>query len=361
MQNNYTAEVKDLFEGENINLMNSCLKLAELNLNIENIIEIIEKINEVDTEIDLLQLLLARAFNLIPEADYGRIVINDCGSAYFLEKVYRQDNIYLNLEKSYDNDGKNKFLDIIFKKDNANKKLTIDLKIDNDYLGAVVLYISAASSNYFSNNSIKIVSVLEKIASSYLTAKRYHLLQEKFNQDIILSLSNLLALHDSYTKGHNQKVADLSRNLAQTMGLNNSLIQKAYWTGILHDIGKTLIPKSILNKKNSLTSEEFARIKKHPEWGYQTLKDSTELKDIAKYILYHHERWDGSGYPEGLRGEDIPLVSQIVSLADAWDAMCSDRSYRKALTKEEAVKRIVTNRGKQFSPSVVDAFLDNIS
>ena len=233
--------------------------------------------------------------------------------------------------------------------------------MDNNFIGAVILYISLESPKDFSNNSIKMVSVLEKIASSYLTTKRYQKLQEKFKQEIILSLSNLLGIHDNYTKGHNQKVADLSRELAQKMGLNKTEIKKSYWTGLLHDIGKTLIPASILNKKSSLTPAEFSEIKKHPEWAYKTLKDSAELKNIAKYILHHHEHWDGSGYPDALVGEEIPLISQIVSLADAWDAMCSDRSYKKALKKEEAINRVLKNRGKQFSPLVVDVFLDYIS
>jgi putative nucleotidyltransferase with HDIG domain len=204
-------------------------------------------------------------------------------------------------------------------------------------------------------------SVLEKIASSSLTSIRYQRLQQKVKQEIILSMSNLLGIHDDYTKGHNQKVADLSRELAGAMKLNYQTVEKSYWTGLLHDIGKALVPASILNKKSSLTKEEFSEIKKHPEWGYRTLKDSSELKDIAKYILHHHEHWDGSGYPDGLAGEEIPLISQIVAVADAWDAMCSDRSYRKALKKKEAINRILKDRGRQFSPAVVDVFLDNIS
>lgn len=361
MYNNYPSKASDFLEEENLNLINSCLKLAELNSNIEIIIELIEKIKELETEADLQQLILNKAFNLIPEADFGKVVINQEGAAYFLEKVERKDDILLISEETYINVEQNSAADIIFKKRNLNKKLQINLKIDSDYLGAVVLYISAGNPNKFSENSLKMASILEKIASSYLTRIRYQRLQQKFKQEIILSLSNLLGIHDNYTKGHNQKVADISRKLAQAMKLNKTEIEKAYWTGILHDIGKTLIPAVILNKKTSLSQKEFAAIKKHPEWGYRTLKDSAELKEIAEYILYHHEHWDGGGYPAGLVGEEIPLISQIVAVADAWDAMCSDRSYRKALKKKEAVNRILKNRGRQFSPAVVDVFLDNIS
>ncbi|TDO78320.1 HD-GYP domain-containing protein (c-di-GMP phosphodiesterase class II) [Halanaerobium saccharolyticum] len=361
MKNNYTAGPKRIIEEQDWKLRNSCLKLAELNLNFESIIEIIEEINQAKNEIDFLYLILDKSFNLIPEADYGKIVINKEESAYFLEKVYRKDDIFINGEKFYEKSGQKYSTDIIFKSQKENKKLTINLKVNNDFLGAVVLYLGTESSKIFSARSIKMVSILEKIASSYLTTKRYQRLEEKFKEEIILSLTNLLGLHDQYTAGHNQKVAKLSRKLAKRMGLNREEIKKTYWTGILHDFGKTLIPASILNKKGPLTTKEFSEIKKHPELAYKTLKDSAELKNIAKYILHHHEHWDGSGYPAGLAGEEIPLISQIVSVADAWDAMTSDRSYRKALRKEEAVKRIINNRGKQFSPFVVDVFRDNIS
>lgn len=361
MKNNYTAGLNRMIGEQDWRLRNSSLKLAELNLNIESIIEIIEAINQAKNEIDFLYLILNKSFNLIPEADYGRIVINKEGTAYFLEKVYRKDDIFLNGEKFHESSGHKHFTNIIFKYQKENKKLIINLKANNEFRGGVILYIEAESSKIFSVQSIKIVSILEKIASSYLTRKRYYRLREKFNQEIILSLSNLLGLHDQYTAGHNQKVAELSRKLAKSMGLNRPEVKKSYWTGILHDLGKTLIPSSILNKNGPLTQKEFFEIKKHPVLAYKILKDSAELKNIAKYILHHHEHWDGSGYPDGLAGEEIPLISQIVSVADAWDAMISDRSYRKSLKKEEAIKRIVNNRGKQFSPAVVNVFLDNIS
>ena len=361
MQNDYTAEAELMEKEQNFDFINSCLKMAELNSNFKSIIEIIEKTNEAAPEIEYLYLILEKAFNLIPEADCGRIVINNQDSAYFLEKVYRKNDLFLSSKNISDNAEQYYSTDIIFKRQRADKKLSIDLKIDNYFLGAVILYISPKASKSFSRESVKMVSLLEKISAFYLKTKRYQQLQEKFNQEIILSLSNLLGIHDEYTKGHNQQVAALSRELARAVNLDKAEVKKAYWTGLLHDIGKTLIPVSILNKKTPLTEKEFNEIKKHPEWAYRILKDSTELKEIAKYVLHHHEHWDGSGYPDGLVGKEIPLISQIVSLADAWDAMCSDRAYRKALSREEAINILTNNRGKQFSPLLVDVFLDNIS
>jgi HD-GYP domain-containing protein (c-di-GMP phosphodiesterase class II) len=321
---------------EDSDLINYFLKLAELNSNLETIVDLIEKTNKTDTEIDFLNLILNKGFNLIPEADYGRIVINHQDSAYFLEKIYREELLNFDLDNFKKQEPVSRSRDILFKTQPVNKKIIINLKLDQQFLGAVILYISGETYKSFSRESVKIASILEKIASSYLTAKSYQKLQQKFKREVILSLSNLLAIHDQYT-------------------------EKAYWSGMLHDIGKTLIPVSILTKKGPLTKEEFFRIKKHPEWAYRALKDSAELKDIAKYVLHHHEKWDGSGYPDQLTGTEIPLISQIVSIADAWDAMTSNRAYRKALSRKEALKRIKINRGKQFSPWLTDVFLDNIS
>ncbi|MFW6280786.1 MAG: HD-GYP domain-containing protein [Halanaerobium sp.] len=355
-----TTELNDEFDNKNLELINSYLKLVELGSNIESIIEIIEKIDSLENESDFLNLILDKAFYLIPEADYGRIFINNGDNGYFLEKVYQKNHIFIDGLKPAVNTVNNYLGDIIFKRKYRNKSISIELKINNQYLGAVILYIAEKSRKNFSYDSQKIACSLEKAASSYLKINRYHQLQQKFKEEIILALSNLLGIHDSYTRGHNQNVADLSKELAECLGLDDSEVQKSYWSGILHDIGKTLIPAEILNKKTKLTEAEFSVIKKHPKWGYEILKDSAELNEIAGYVLYHHENWDGSGYPEGLSGDEIPLISQIVSLTDAWDAMNSNRAYRKALSKEKAVEQIKLNSGKQFSPKIVRLFLENI-
>jgi PAS domain S-box-containing protein len=139
------------------------------------------------------------------------------------------------------------------------------------------------------------------------------------------------------------------------------MVVDTYWAGMVHDIGKLLVPVNILNKKGRLSEEEYQLIKKHPVWGSQALADSAVLKHISKYILYHHERWDGRGYPEGIKSDEIPLVSQIIAVADAWDAMRSERSYRNPLTKKEALAEIKNNKGIQFSPEVADKFLKIVS
>lgn len=181
--------------------------------------------------------------------------------------------------------------------------------------------------------------------------------ENKINKEIIYSVIKLLEIHDTYTSGHSENVARLSENIAISMNLSTRKVKSAYWAGMVHDIGKLLIPLEILNKKEGLSDEEYKLVKKHPVWGYKALKQSKSLTAVAEYVHYHHERWDGRGYPEGLKGDDIPLVSQILTVTDAWDAMTSRRAYREPLSRKQALKEIKENKGTQFSPEVADVFL----
>ncbi|KAF2955554.1 metal-dependent phosphohydrolase [Marinitoga sp. 38H-ov] len=174
---------------------------------------------------------------------------------------------------------------------------------------------------------------------------------------MIRALITFLEQHDEYTKNHSRNVADLAVNIAEEMNLDKSYIRKIYLAGLLHDIGKLLIPLEILNKNGPLTDNEYDIIKKHPIIGYNALIKTESLKEIAIGIKHHHERYDGKGYPDGLKGSGIPLMSQIISVVDAWDAMMTKRAYRDPLGKEKAIKEIVNNSGKQFSPEVVKAFI----
>ncbi|MFT6986248.1 MAG: PAS domain S-box-containing protein/putative nucleotidyltransferase with HDIG domain [Psychromonas sp.] len=180
---------------------------------------------------------------------------------------------------------------------------------------------------------------------------------EEFQHEIVHLMLRMLEIHDSYTKGHSENVANLSKRIAQELGLPWEKISQAYWAGILHDIGKTVVPKEILSKDNKLSDDEFTLIKNHSSWGHTVLKKSKQLRKISEYVLYHHERWDGTGYPHGLKSQAIPLISQILSIADCWDAMTSKRSYRNPLSEQQALTEIIENSGKQFNPAIVDVFL----
>ncbi len=127
---------------------------------------------------------------------------------------------------------------------------------------------------------------------------------------------------------------------------------------MLHDIGKVAVDDQILNKPEKLTSAEWEIVKKHSETGYRIAAASPELESVSRYILHHHERWDGTGYPHGLKGEEIPLLARILAFADAYDAMTAGRSYKRAMTKREAIAEIKKNVGKQFDPAIFKVFVE---
>ena len=187
--------------------------------------------------------------------------------------------------------------------------------------------------------------------------KDYNDLKEKVTNQIIISVSKFLELHDDYTHGHMENVGKLAKKMAIAMDLDQETTDNVYYAGLIHDIGKTIIPTKILNKKGPLTDEEYALVKKHPKNGYDILNETPQMAKIAKGVLYHHERWDGKGYPDGLAGKNIPLIGRILAVADAYDAMVNDRPYRKALNQEQVRNELINGSNKQFDPKVIDILL----
>lgn len=167
-------------------------------------------------------------------------------------------------------------------------------------------------------------------------------------------------LHDHETEGHSRRVTVLATLLAERMGLTRRQLYEIRCGALLHDIGKIGVPDSILNKPGKLDEEEFRIMKRHPQLGYEMLKDVAYLGDSIQIPWCHHERWDGTGYPRGLSGEDIPLPARIFSVVDVWDAMTSDRSYRPAMGRHETLEYITRMSGSQFDPAVVARFLELI-
>ena len=171
------------------------------------------------------------------------------------------------------------------------------------------------------------------------------------------SLTSAVDAKDAYTCGHSERVALLSRRLATEAGLPAPLIERIYMAGLLHDVGKIGVPESVLHKTGRLTTEEFDQMKKHPQIGARILKDIKQVEDILPGVLHHHERYDGKGYPHGLTGQHIPLMGRIICLADCFDAMTSNRTYRRALPLEVALMEIRRFAGTQFDPNLAQVFL----
>lgn len=178
---------------------------------------------------------------------------------------------------------------------------------------------------------------------------------ENTYHDVIECLVAALEARDIYTSGHSNRVADMVYDMAKALGLSGHALEEVHIAAHLHDIGKLGVPDQILNKKGRLMPHEFEQIKLHSEIGYNILCKSKGLKAIARIVRYHHERWDGKGYPEGLRQDKIPLGSRIIAVSDSIDAMTSARPYRSALSWEACYEEIIANKGIQFDPVVVEA------
>ena len=174
----------------------------------------------------------------------------------------------------------------------------------------------------------------------------------------IQSLVHTLEAKDTYTEGHSRRVAEISLCIAERLSFSSEELEKLHLAGILHDIGKIGVREECLNKPGTLTDEEYEEIKQHPLISERILKPLEELHGILDDIRHHHERYDGYGYPHGLKGETIPLGSRILAVADSYDAMTSDRPYRPALSSEKALKELEVNAGKQFDPKLVQVFSD---
>lgn len=175
---------------------------------------------------------------------------------------------------------------------------------------------------------------------------------------LVESLTAALEAKDGYTSGHSMRVSDLSVKIARRMRLPESRVEIVEYAGMLHDIGKIGIKDELLNKTGPLTSDDFCNIRSHVVKGAEIVAPAQFLSGVAEIIKCHHERYDGKGYPSGLIGDAIPLEARILAVADAFDAMISDRPYRKGLGEDEAVRRLVAAAGTQFDPAVVRACLE---
>jgi putative nucleotidyltransferase with HDIG domain len=173
--------------------------------------------------------------------------------------------------------------------------------------------------------------------------------------------SRALELRDQETEGHTQRVVQLTEKVARALGLNDGDLLQIRRGTLLHDIGKMGIPDRILLKPEGLTAEEWEVMRQHPVFAYQLLSPILYLRPALDIPYYHHERWDGQGYPLGLKGQEIPLAARIFTLVDVWDALRSDRPYRPAWPKEDVIAYIREQAGKQFDPSLAPLFLDIVT
>jgi len=175
---------------------------------------------------------------------------------------------------------------------------------------------------------------------------------------ILSMLTRAIEARDPYTRGHSTRVTALAELVALRLGWGEERLKSLRIGGRLHDIGKLAIPDAVLSKEGRLEADELAQIQEHPKVGATLILRIAALRDAIPYVLYHHERWDGTGYPSGKAGEEIPVEARVLAVADAFDAMTSDRPYRPALSHDEALAEVERCAGTQFDPKIARIFLE---
>ena len=195
-------------------------------------------------------------------------------------------------------------------------------------------------------------------SNTWLRVKELEEQQHSLLKSVICGFNQLLDLRDLNTGIHSTRLAEWAIRVARRLGIPESDLYQIEVAALLHDIGKIGIPDAILKKEGKLSDEERALMNKHPEYSWSILRMFSGLEKASLYALHHHESYNGAGYPGGLKGAEIPIGSRIVSVIDAYDAMISNRCYRKGLSHEEAVKRLMGGGGTQFDPNVVQTFIE---
>ncbi len=233
--------------------------------------------------------------------------------------------------------------------------LNVPIHISEEYLGSLVLGKRADSR--FNDEEIETAAMLADQVGVALESVRTFEEKENILLGILIALTRAIDAKSQWTAGHSERVARYAEGIASRKKLSESQVRDVTISALLHDIGKISVPESILDKPGKLTDEEFEKIKKHPEEGAAIIEKISAYDRMLPGILYHHERWDGTGYPFGLRDSQIPLISRIICIADVYDAITDDRPYRKGMTEIEAITFLNKNREKLFDPELVDIFI----
>ena len=233
--------------------------------------------------------------------------------------------------------------------------LAVPLQRQDEVLGCLLAIDKETGE--FDSVDAKLLNSIANESAIYLENARLFEDVHGLMMGLLHALTSAVDAKDAYTCGHSERVALLSQRLAREIHLPEPQVERIYMAGLLHDVGKIGVPESVLQKAGRLTPEEFDQMKKHPAIGARILADIKQIEDVIPGVMHHHERYDGRGYPAGLAGRNIPLMGRIICLADCFDAMTSNRTYRRALPLEVALVEIRRCSGSQFDPSLAEAFL----
>lgn len=322
-------------------------------------------LDQIVTQVVNVSDAIACTIRLISRIDPNKLVLK-AAQGLKIDEVTRGD-----IDKRYDIMGKavesklpfmvklkdsvisNQYVKMLFKNGYAKYMLFNPLIVRDRVIGILTSFTEEPPTQ---SHIDLITSLANNLAIAIDNAEAYHRLKQSFFQTV-QSLVSAVEAKDLYTESHSLRVSQYAVFIAEEMGYDENFREKIRVTGLLHDIGKIGIGDLILNKKGKLTSEEYGIIKRHPDIACRILKGIELDGDIINGIRYHHERYDGKGYPNHFGGEDIPIIASIISVADAFDAMTSERSYKEAISFGKAAEELLKNRGTQFNPEVVDSFM----
>ena len=367
---NKNLENKSLFNNINNKIVSSNNLFDSINIYFDYIFKIFKSIEVIILEIPkqkgifLENLIIYKKRSDILKNDKFNFILNNDYSLNIKNNKLKKEKIFYDKLKQ----------DYLNKDYSKNDENLLELKriffqkfyTQNNF--EVFIEILSKSNNFLVNNKVLRLNNIFKLISHAIDnyAAFNELIKinnscEKNLSRILELLMSLIEIRDQYTFGHSSNVKKLGLLIANELNLSNEIKENISIASILHDIGKIGIPDSILQKPGKLNEVEFDEIKKHPIKGALLLAHIPEFKNIAKIIMQHHERYDGKGYPMSLSGENILIEAKIISIADTYDALTSERPYRAKLNQEEAIKIIKSESGHQFDPDVVNAFLNVIN
>lgn len=241
--------------------------------------------------------------------------------------------------------------------DDMDSSICVPLLANQEVLGVLNIRTKLDGSD-FSQQDLELAGQLANIAAAAIENASLHDELQALFLSTVSAMANSIDARDPYTKGHSERVTSYAVMIAEQLDLSQEELEHLRYAGLLHDIGKIRIRDHILHKPGRLTDAEFTEMKKHPEYGVEIMQPVKAFHTILPAMLHHHERYDGRGYPHGLAGENIPLSARILCVADCFDAMTSDRPYRKGMPVDNAVRELFKNKSTQFDPELVDIFLE---
>jgi HD-GYP domain-containing protein (c-di-GMP phosphodiesterase class II) len=230
------------------------------------------------------------------------------------------------------------------------------LEIDSGRLGCIIVRGEGPDDTFDERSMRLLAGVAHQVKLAIANVSNFESLERTFISTVE-ALANALEANDEYTSSHARWITDLSLHVGRALGLDTRTLKRLELSALFHDIGKIGIPEAILAKPGPLDDEEWQVVRLHPELGARILAPIERLDEVCEIVLHCHEHWDGSGYPNGLAGEEIPLEARVILVCDAYHAMTSDRAYRKRLPEKEARRRLAEAAGTQFDPKIVEVFL----